>query len=187
MSSSFWLCTTGSDAVAWLWPARPTFPVCATLAENDEVWWLPAEEIRGCPTTHYSSWKSCVTGILAVQQTIKGVCCLPVLAFLWNECLHICSFSHHWYIFFLLWSVKIDCCDDCFISLLFFQVVQSLLDMTTNSLQELACDMRGCHVISAYFGSKFVGAKNHEKLLNKFKVKCFVWNCCYDILMILPR
>lgn len=58
------------------------------------------------------------------------------------------------------------------------KVVKSLLEMTTSSLQELACDMRGSHVISAYFASKFVGAKNHEKMVHKFKGTFTALACC---------
>ncbi|XP_047475062.1 nucleolar protein 9-like isoform X2 [Penaeus chinensis] len=58
------------------------------------------------------------------------------------------------------------------------KVVKSLLEMTTNNLQELACDMKGSHVISAYFASKFVGLKNHEKMIHKFKGTFTALACC---------
>ncbi|KAG7158750.1 nucleolar protein 9-like [Homarus americanus] len=57
------------------------------------------------------------------------------------------------------------------------KVVNSLLDMSVADLQVMACDPRGSHVVDAFVLSTFLGAKNREKFLNRFKGTCTSLAC----------
>nr|XP_045601865.1 nucleolar protein 9-like isoform X1 [Procambarus clarkii] len=49
------------------------------------------------------------------------------------------------------------------------KVVNSFLEMSIANLQVMACDPRGSHVVDAFISSSFVGTKNRDKFIHKFK------------------
>jgi nucleolar protein 9 len=53
----------------------------------------------------------------------------------------------------------------------YFQFVQSILALDSDTLVQILSDPKGCHVSDAFVTSKFVGEKSREKLFQCLKVE----------------
>lgn len=52
------------------------------------------------------------------------------------------------------------------------KIVNSMLEMDTNTLKNLFSNSMGSHIVDSFVKSLFVGEKSREKLVRKMTVKC---------------